>query len=46
MPPGLHGSSPRRVIGDFCDDFGVPRNMKAAMIKKAKIVGGQLGFLS
>merc|ERR1719247_1970682 len=34
------------IIGDFCDDYGVPRNMKAAMIKKAKIVGGQLGFLS
>ena len=35
-----------RVIGDFCEDFGVPRQMKAALIKKAKFTGGKLGMLS
>jgi len=34
------------VIGDFCEDFGVPRQMKAALIKKAKFTGGKLGMLS
>ena len=36
----------RRIIGEFCDDFGVPKQMKAALIKKAKFVGSDLGFLS
>ena len=36
----------RRIIGEFCDDFGVPKQMKAALIKKAKFIGGRLGFLS
>ena len=34
------------VIGDFCEEFGVPRQMKAALIKKAKFTGGKLGMLS
>ena len=36
----------RRIIGEFCDDFGVPKQMKATLIKKAKFVGSDLGFLS
>ena len=36
----------RRIIGEFCDDFGVPKQMKAALIKKAKFTGGKLGMLS
>ena len=35
-----------RIIGDFCEDYGVPRQMKAALIKKAKFTGGRLGMLS
>merc|ERR1719362_2850443 len=30
------------IIGDFCEDYGVPRQMKAALIKKAKFTGGRL----
>ena len=46
--PAMHISahSHRRIIGEFCDDFGVPKTMKAALIKKAKFVGSDLGFLS
>ena len=35
-----------QFITEFCDDFGVPREMRGALIKKAKTTGGELGFLS
>ena len=44
--PARHSGISGRVIGDFCDDYGVPRQMKAALIKKAKFTGGKLGMLS
>lgn len=33
-------------ITDFCMDFGVPTPLRGGLIKKAKTVGGRLGFLS
>ena len=33
-------------INKFCADFGVPKKVNQALIKKAKIVGSDLGFLS
>ncbi len=33
-------------ITEFCTEFGVTRQMRAALIKKAKITGGDLGFLN
>ena len=35
-----------QVITEFCEDYGVPRSMRGALIKKAKITGGDLGFLN
>lgn len=35
-----------QIISEFCDDYGVPRAMRGALIKKAKITGGDLGFLN
>jgi hypothetical protein len=35
-----------QVITEFCEDFGVPRQMRGALIKKAKLTGGDLGFLN
>jgi len=35
-----------QYINQFCDEFGVPKKMNQALIKKAKIVGSDLGFLS
>ena len=43
--PGLDATHPQ-VITDFCEDFGVPRAMRGALIKKAKTTGGLLGFLN
>ncbi|KOO24263.1 hypothetical protein Ctob_003453 [Chrysochromulina tobinii] len=33
-------------INKFCAEFGVPKKMNQALIKKAKAVGSDLGFLS
>merc|ERR1712087_502784 len=35
-----------QAINEFCVDFGVPKKMNQALIKKAKAVGSELGFLS
>jgi hypothetical protein len=35
-----------QFIGEFCEDYGCQPTMRGALIKKAKIVGGRLGFLS
>ena len=35
-----------QAINEFCADFGVPKKVNQALIKKAKIVGSDLGFLS
>eukprot|EP00316_Scyphosphaera_apsteinii_P007324 CAMPEP_0119299050 /NCGR_PEP_ID=MMETSP1333-20130426/1168_1 /TAXON_ID=418940 /ORGANISM="Scyphosphaera apsteinii, Strain RCC1455" /LENGTH=90 /DNA_ID=CAMNT_0007300343 /DNA_START=110 /DNA_END=382 /DNA_ORIENTATION=- len=35
-----------QFITEFCEDYGVPRAMRGALIKKAKTTGGILGFLS
>ena len=35
-----------QFINEFCQDYGVPKKVKQALIKKAKIVGSDLGFLS
>ena len=35
-----------QFIGNFCEDYGVPKNMKAGLVKKAKLTGGLLGFLN
>ena len=35
-----------QYINEFCADFGVPKKMNQALIKKAKVVGSDLGFLS
>lgn len=35
-----------QFITEFCEDFGVPTQMRGGLIKKAKTVGGRLGFLS
>ena len=43
--PTLHATHPQ-IISEFCDDYGVPRAMRGALIKKAKITGGDLGFLN
>ena len=43
--PSLDATHPQ-VITDFCEDFGVPRAMRGALIKKAKTTGGLLGFLN
>ena len=41
----LYATHPQ-IISEFCDDYGVPRAMRGALIKKAKITGGDLGFLN
>jgi hypothetical protein len=43
--PNLYATHPQ-IISEFCDDYGVPRAMRGALIKKAKITGGDLGFLN
>jgi len=35
-----------QFITEFCDDFGVAREVRGALVKKAKVTGGLLGFLS
>merc|ERR1719326_1095558 len=35
-----------QFINDFCVEYGVPKKMNQALIKKAKVVGSDLGFLS
>ena len=35
-----------QTINEFCEEFGVPKKVNQAIIKKAKIVGSDLGFLS
>ena len=45
IAPSLDATHPQ-VITDFCEDFGVPRAMRGALIKKAKTTGGLLGFLN
>jgi len=35
-----------QFITEFCMDFGVTTPMRGGLIKKAKTVGGRLGFLS
>mmetsp|Transcript_3048 Transcript_3048/g.8682 ORF Transcript_3048/g.8682 Transcript_3048/m.8682 type:complete len:127 (-) Transcript_3048:376-756(-) len=35
-----------QAITEFCETYGVAREMRGALVKKAKIVGGDLGFLS
>jgi len=35
-----------QFITEFCLDYGVPTQMRGALIKKAKTTGGLLGFLS
>jgi len=35
-----------QAINGFCDEYGVPKKLNQALIKKAKIVGSDLGFLS
>ena len=35
-----------QIITEFAEDYGVPRQMRGALIKKAKKTGGDLGFLN
>ena len=35
-----------QFINGFCTDYGVPKKLNQGLIKKAKIVGSELGFLS
>ena len=35
-----------QFITEFCTDYGVSKQMRGALIKKAKTIGGLLGFLS
>ena len=35
-----------QFIGEFCEDYGVPKDIRGGLVKKAKITGGQLGFLN
>ena len=35
-----------QFINEFCADYGVPKKVNQALIKKAKVVGSDLGFLS
>lgn len=35
-----------QFITEFCEEFGVPREVRGALVKKAKTTGGILGFLS
>jgi len=35
-----------QLITEFSEDYGVPREMRGALIKKAKTTGARLGFLS
>merc|ERR1719231_135251 len=35
-----------QYINEFCGEFGVPKKINQGLIKKAKIVGADLGFLS
>ena len=35
-----------QIINEFCADFGVPKKVNQGLIKKAKAVGSDLGFLS
>jgi hypothetical protein len=35
-----------QAINQFCDEYGVPKKINQGLIKKAKIVGSDLGFLS
>ena len=39
---GIHSQE----INKFCEEFGVPKKMNQGLIKKAKAVGSDLGFLS
>merc|ERR1719247_3367681 len=35
-----------QYINDFCKEYGVPKKLNQGLIKKAKAVGSDLGFLS
>ena len=35
-----------QFITEFCDDFGLPKEMRGLLVKKAKNTGGVLGFLN
>ena len=35
-----------QFINEFCADYGVPKRINQGLIKKAKVVGSDLGFLS
>ena len=35
-----------QAINQFCEDYGVPKKLNQGLIKKAKVVGSDLGFLS
>merc|ERR1719261_858893 len=35
-----------QFINEFCADYGVPKKINQGLIKKAKVVGSDLGFLS
>eukprot|EP00325_Prymnesiales_sp_UTEX-LB-985_P002363 CAMPEP_0174715234 /NCGR_PEP_ID=MMETSP1094-20130205/20876_1 /TAXON_ID=156173 /ORGANISM="Chrysochromulina brevifilum, Strain UTEX LB 985" /LENGTH=113 /DNA_ID=CAMNT_0015914769 /DNA_START=25 /DNA_END=366 /DNA_ORIENTATION=- len=35
-----------QYINEFCSEFGVPKKVNQGLIKKAKAVGSDLGFLS
>merc|ERR1719231_1939904 len=35
-----------QYINSFCEEYGVPKKTNQALIKKAKVVGSDLGFLS
>ena len=35
-----------QAIKEFCEEYGVPKGMQQNLIKKAKTVGSDLGFLS
>ena len=35
-----------QFINEFCTEYGVPKKLNQGLIKKAKVVGSDLGFLS
>jgi hypothetical protein len=35
-----------QYITEFCEDYGVAKEVRGALVKKAKVTGGRLGFLS
>ena len=35
-----------QIINDFCAEYGVSKKLNQGLIKKAKAVGSDLGFLS